>query len=279
MLERMARRAGEIVEVSQLYPAQAKARLRRALLQAGSRLAAEDWLALTTLAPPSLGGLLALLAYAQAGDAATGVLAGSLSLALSFFFLWQRPFSLARGRAKSVERELPFALRALAVELASKMSFERALRHISRGYGEWGKELRRALHEIEGGASVGEALKAVSERVDSLEVQRVVVQLVLSYEQGGSGEGLRKLAEELSLAQRAQVREYNAKLAFTGLMFISLACVVPALFAAYVIVGSSFLQLSFSSTDVYLAYLFVFPLVDALVLWYSNRSKPMAIGA
>jgi hypothetical protein len=118
----------------------------------------------------------------------------------------------------------------------------------------------------------------MSGRVDSLELRRAVAQLSLAYAQGSNTEGLRKLADELAALQRAQAREYHARLSLVGLVFIALACIIPSLFAAYVIVGSSFLDLSFTPNEVYLAYLALFPAVDALVLAYARRARPAALG-
>lgn len=279
LLEKLAKIAGRIAEVSRVYPEQAKVRLRIALSHAGMAASTGEWLALATVAPFPLSFLAAFAALLQTGDIALALAAALLAFAASFALLWREPFARAGRRARSVEAELPFALRALAVELNSRAPFERALRNASRGYGELGKELRRVVGDIDCGAGVCEALKALGERVESLQVKQAVVQLSLAYEQGSGGEGLRKLAEELSLAQRAAVREYHAKLALTGLLFISIACVVPALFAAYVIVGSAFMDLSFSPSDVYVAYLLAFPALDLAALWFAHSSKPLVVGA
>jgi pilus assembly protein TadC len=278
VLAYLARWAGELFDVTPLWPVEARDRLTSALAQSNLRVTAGEWLALCTLAPLLLAGFAALGAYAHAQEGVHSLAALLLALVLSLALLWRHPFGLARARALRLEAELPFALRELALELRSRTPFEQALARLAEGPGPLAREISRVLQDVERGAAAADALKAMSGRVDSLELRRAVAQLSLAYAQGSNTEGLRKLADELAALQRAQAREYHARLSLVGLVFIALACIIPSLFAAYVIVGSSFLDLSFTPNEVYLAYLALFPAVDALVLAYARRARPAALG-
>ena len=182
-----------------------------------------------------------------------------------------------KRRAAEIERDLPLFLRSAAVDLQFNTPFERVLESGASGYGPLSAELRKVCAEIRVGSSVQRALLNFAKRTNSLSVKRSVMQLVFSYEHGFASEGLRKLADELIQSQRIKSREFAAKQAFFGLLFITLSTIVPALFSAFVIIGSAFLALSFSPADVFIAFLFVFPLLDSAVLFYLNESKPKVL--
>ncbi|HLC38135.1 MAG TPA: type II secretion system F family protein [Candidatus Norongarragalinales archaeon] len=184
---------------------------------------------------------------------------------------------LKKRRAESVERDMPLALRAAAVDLQFNTPFEKVLDYLSQGYGEASVEFKKISNDIRVGSSVQEALRGMAERVDSLAVKRAAMQLSFSYEHGLNAEGLRKLADELIELQKLKSKEYAAKQSFFGLLFVSVSTIIPALFSAYVIVGSVFLSLSFTPTDLYLAFIIVFPLADFSVLYYLTLVKPKVL--
>ncbi len=196
------------------------------------------------------------------------------AFALAFLALLRAPWYAARARGELVERDLGVALRAASIELNSGASFERVLRELSNGYSELSNEFSRVLASVARGAGFGEAFRAARERVDSLLFKRACAQLAFVYEHGLKGEGLRKLADEVLLLQKTRAREFNAKASFFGLLFIAVSCIVPALFGAYVIVGSSFLAFSFGAGDVFAAFVLLFPFLDAALLLFLRAKTP-----
>lgn len=193
-----------------------------------------------------------------------------------FVGLLYYPSLLKKRRAAEVERSLPLFLRSIAVDLHLRIPFEKALQNCD-GYGILSVEIRKVVLEIQAGYPVQACLLNFSKRVDSLSVKRSVMQLCFSYEKGFEGEGLRKLADEFIQQQRIKSREFAAKQAFFGLLFIAASTIVPALFSAYVMIGSSFLSLTLSQTDVIVFFVFVFPLVDFAILFYLNEVKPKVL--
>lgn len=200
------------------------------------------------------------------------VAAASFVAAISFFFLL--PTYLKKKRAEAAERELCSLLRVLAVELEF-MPFEKALREASSGGGVLAAEFKRALSEVERGASsVPKSLTRLAERFDSMEVTRACSQLCLVYSSGGGAEGLGKHADELVSQRKSLLRRFSSKLSLVGILFIAASCIVPALFAAYAIIGASFLGFSLSPGEVLIAYALVFPAVDAALLLYVYEKTP-----
>lgn len=198
---------------------------------------------------------------------------------ISFAFFLSYPSMHAKRRAREIERELPVALRVIGTQLEFEMPFEDVLREAGReSSGALKQELTCVNNAIDAGSSPVNALNSFAERVDSVHVKRAVMQLVFCFENGGSTDGLRNLADELIEGQKNAARTFNAKSSFFGLLFISLSTIVPALYSAYLIVGSYFLEVSLSPAAVLLSFVLFFPLVDLLVLLYLKEKKPVLLG-
>ncbi len=199
--------------------------------------------------------------------------------ALAYLFLLGLPSILAKRRAQGIESDLPIALRSIATELAVGVSFEKCLAHAAQSGYSIAPEMGEAMAEIEhGGSNVPDALRGIASRVDSLVVKRAVQQMIEAYGHGSKGEGLRHLADELIEAQKAGTREHSARIAFLGLLFVAVSCIVPALFQAYAVVGSAFLSSAFSASDIWFAYAIGFPLAGSAVLLAIYEKTPKNLG-
>ncbi len=182
--------------------------------------------------------------------------------ALSYY-----PKFMKGKRAGEIEAELPTMLRSIGVELNMNTPFEHALRHAAKaGGGPLSSEFEALVREVEAGSSIQDALKSLAGRVDSIMVKRACAQLVACYEHGEKGDGLKRLAGEMMQVQKAKAREFAARMQMLGLVFIAVSCILPSLFLALVVVGSAFMGPLFSPFQVWLAFLAVFPLVDAALI-------------
>lgn len=257
----------------QLFSQSTLSRLEKNLLQANTRTSPARW-SNFALAAALVVGLLAFILALFALDFPLAFAVFFIAFSLAFLVFLRAPAFAARARGEIVERDLGVALRAASIELNSGASFERVMRELSFGYGELSGEFSRVLSSVARGSGFGEAFRASGERVDSLLFKRACAQLAFVYEHGLKGEGLRKLADELLLLQKTSAREFNAKASFFGLLFIAVSCIMPALFGAYVIVGSSFLSFSFSSSEVLAAFVLLFPLLDLALLLFLRAKTP-----
>jgi len=205
-----------------------------------------------------------------------GVLAGVGAMGLALYLPVMRKAELA-GK---VEKDLPFALMQISVELNMNVPFEKTLESVEKGsYGVLAGEFRKLMREIrESGASIQEALFHLSERIDSSMLKRAVSQLSNVYEQGSrnkNGEPIRQLAKELLLKQKAESKEFSGKLVVFSLMFIAVSAIIPAFFLAYVIIGSMFLKMKFTALQVLLIAAVGFPFVDLAVLAMIKAKTPV----
>ena len=240
------------------------AELGRELGMAGIRRTKKEWMGYC-----AYSGVLLFAAAVAAGHGGIAPLVGVLGFGAVYKYPWYRKKEIA-GR---VEKELPLALRSMATLLSVGMPFEEALLR-SCGKTELGMGLRRALREAEEGLSVPEALSAFAGRYDSEELRRAVMQLNSIYEKRGSPVQLKKLSEGIVAVQKDALREYSGKLVVYSLVFVAVSAIVPALFQAYVIVGSGFMVGMVSAEQALWLPIAAFPLVDVAVLAAIRFKKP-----
>jgi len=279
MIAELSKQVGESLDLSGLISRKSLKKIQQNLVQANIGADAKHYASLGLFVSATAALLAFLSAYYFFSDFIASSAAFFAVFAASLLCFLKYPESRKKGRAEEIERELAIALRSVSIDLQANTPFEKTLRNLARAnYGELSSEARKMLGEIElGGKSPQEALKEFADRVDSLLVRRACMQLVFAYEHGLHTEGLKKLADELISFQKVKSQQYAAQMAFFGLLFISVSCIIPALFAAYVIVGSSFLETTFTPSDVLLAFVAVFPLADAAILYYLKAKTPKVL--
>ncbi|MBU1120616.1 type II secretion system F family protein [Candidatus Micrarchaeota archaeon] len=209
-----------------------------------------------------------------------GIIVGGIVFVLGFSFFLLYP-KARKNRIKAlIERDLPFALMAMAVELNLNIPFEKTIENTAgRQYGIISVEFSKVVREIKHyGSSLQEALFHLSERNDSLMLKRSMAQLVSIYEHGSKterGTPIKRLAEELLSKQKAESKEFSGKLVVFSLVFIALSAILPALFQSFVSIGSMFLELEFTALQIIIIVTVFFPLIDAGILLFIKLKTPV----
>ncbi len=255
-------------------------RLENALKTSGAKENAQTYM-MRGMRFAILAFVLFWLVWAIAIEEVMLGMALSMAVFAAVFSIWLYiPFMKQRAAGESVEKELPFALMGMAVELNMSVPFEKCIENASanKKYGVLSSEFKKVLYEVrECGASMQEALFGFAERAGSLIVKRAVTQLVSAYEQGSgsnAGQPLKMIAKEQFARQRAISKEFSGKLVVFSLMFIAVSAIVPALFQAFIVVGSTFMELDFTAGDVLLIAALGFPAIDIAVLAYIRGKTP-----
>ena len=263
-------------DASHYLSAREKQAMARNLRAAGFKAKPGEWAGLAiALATLSFAVMLAV-PLANAFGALESISIALTAAALAAFFVKRAPEAAARSRAEVIEVDLPACLRSIATELSFNAPFERAIGSAS-GYGECGRAFAKALRDAKRGKPFHQALRAITNEYDSLQLKRACTQLSFAFEQGEAA-GLRQLAGEFSAAQRERVKRYSAKQGVLSLAFIVCGGIVPAFFGAYAIIGSAFLDSSFTPDQILAAFVIFFPLLDATVLYYLRASAPKVLG-
>lgn len=205
------------------------------------------------------------------------VLFGIIAFLLGIFFSKRIPLMLKQKKAKKVEKHLAFALMAMAVEMNINLSFEKILKNISDGnYGEFSIEIKKTIKEIESGASIQETLFNLSERTDSKMLKRSISQITSIYEHGSEekGEPIKQLARELLSRQKTEAKEFTEKMIMYSVVFIVLSAIIPAMFQAFISIGSTFMELDFTGLEVLLITTVFFPAVNLGILLLIKSKTP-----
>jgi hypothetical protein len=209
---------------------------------------------------------------------ALGAVAALACIGICLALLLYYPKARARNYAAIVEAEMPFLLMGIALELNLGVPFHMAIEHASEGKGRCAKEFWLVAGEVkEQGASMQDALRHFSERIESRLVKRAIVQLAAAFEQGNrkSGEPVKRIAMEILTRQRVESKLFSGKLVVFSLLFIAVSAVVPALFQSFSLVGSAILHMSFTATQLFLIIAVGFPLIDIGVLLYIRAKTPV----
>ncbi|MCD6414606.1 MAG: type II secretion system F family protein [Candidatus Diapherotrites archaeon] len=182
---------------------------------------------------------------------------------------------LKRYNEKKLERELPLALRSLATEMATGVPFEQCLAHLSDGFGELSKDIRKMVREISHGKSVPEALYEWGNSKRSKEIKQVAHQLISSYEGREDPYALKKLAMDLVAKRKIELKKYSGKVVMYSVAFIVVSAVFPALFQTFVIVGTAFMDFTITPIQALLIPVVVFPLIDLIMLAMMLARRPV----
>ncbi len=245
----------------------------------GIRKSGEEYLSESAKASV-LVGVLAWLAWSLASQeillgAAFSLLAGAACMG----FLLRRPKALLLEIARKTEKHLPFALMQLSVDLNTGAHFDAALQRVARkNYGVLSGELERQIRAAKkSGHSMHRVLLGFAAKSGSRIVKRAFAHLVSVYEHGrkkNQGEAVRKIALEILSRQKAEAREFSGKVVVFSLAFIVVSAIVPALFQAFIIVGSSFMEIPFGPLHVVAIAGIVFPAIDVIVLLAIKSMTP-----
>lgn len=187
-----------------------------------------------------------------------------------------------KNMAKLFEKDFAFALMSLSTQLSIGISFENALQNIALSdYGIVSKEFAIILKDVgEKNASIHSALLSLSERIDSSIARRGLSQLVSAYDKGRkeASSDIKTIALELLNEQKNEAKAFSSKIVVLSLMFIAVSAIIPAMFQAFVIVGSMFLELDITPIQLLLIITIGFPLIDLAMLSYIKLKTPAFLG-
>jgi Flp pilus assembly protein TadB len=220
---------------------------------------------------------LAVLALAVSAFAFGPMLAipiAFLAFALAFLFFLRLPGMELGKRAAEIENEMPFFLRSTGMLIGMGIPFQRALGIAAEDGGTLGQEMRHVDEEVRDGIGLQRALSSFALSFGSLGVKRAVSQLLSAYEVGGGAVELRRIGDDLLALERHRMREYAARNAMFGLLFMMSAAILPTFFLVYAVLGKFAFGAAVSQAQVALGLLVVFPLISVLIALLSKATMP-----
>jgi tight adherence protein C len=178
------------------------------------------------------------------GKGVGGALAISVAFALAGFFVPDAWVTMkARGRKDRVRAELPDALDLLAVSVEAGLSFDGAISKLTEHmHGPLAQEFSLTLGEMRIGESRSEALKKMSQRVDTPEIAAFTRAIIQADQLGISLGRILKVQAADTRNRRQAAAEERAMKAPIKMLFPTVVFIFPAMFV--VILGPAFLNLS-----------------------------------
>lgn len=177
-----------------------------------------------------------------------GVVSLPLLWGLLFFTFSYRPRIKANKKARQLEKELPYAVRHILIEVKSGISLYEAMTAVTQDYGEASKEFNRVVSDIKGGKSQVEALEDSVKRNKSMMYRRTMWQMINSLKSGADlSKTLETMVDAMVEEQKLKVQNYGEDLNPLILMYLMLAVIFPSLGATLMIVMSSFTGFSLSN--------------------------------
>jgi flagellar protein FlaJ len=215
---------------------------------------------------------------------AIGLITANILRALAFatifsvfvlVILLQIPIAKKKKETKRFEAELPFFLLHLSTEIRTGKNFSKALEDSCNESNCVADEFLCVVNDVKKGAGLDEALEKLNRKFDSLNVKRALSNLSNIQRHGKKDvTSIKKLAQELLLKQRIESKEFSNKMVMYSLVFVAVSAIVPAMFQSFILVGSYFMAISFSSEQVFLIIVVLFPIIDMGVLAMINSKTP-----
>ncbi len=175
-----------------------------------------------------------------------------IMLVFGVFTFSKRPNIKARKRTRELEKELPYALRHVLIEVQAGISLYQAMVSVTDGYGEASNEFRKIVNDINAGKSEVEALEDAILRNPSQQFRRALWQLINALKSGADvSSTLESLVDNIMEKQILAVEKYGKELNPYTLMYMMIAIIMPSLGVTFLMILSTLTGMSISNTMFY----------------------------
>ncbi|MCK5023914.1 MAG: type II secretion system F family protein [Candidatus Aenigmarchaeota archaeon] len=197
----------------------------------------------------------------------------------SFMFLSFYPKLTAQKKVKSVEKNLPYVLHHILVEVRAGVPLYDTLVSIAKGnYGILSKEMRRVVNEINTGKSEAEALEKITRETPSFYFRRVMWQMINALKSGADiGATMKEIVDNLAIEQRVAIKKYGSQLNPLALIYMLFAVIFPTLGITFLLILTSFTGIGFQLELVLGGILGVVILFQVMFIGLIKSRRPAGI--
>lgn len=175
-----------------------------------------------------------------------------VALIFGTFTFSKRPSVQAKKRTRKLEKELPYALRHILIEVDAGISLYQAMVSVSDGYGEASNEFKKIVNEINAGTSEVTALENAILRNPSQEYRRALWQIINALKSGTDvSTTLENLVDSIMEKQILSVEEYGKELNPYTLMYMMVAVIMPSLGVTFIMILSTFTGMNLGNNVFY----------------------------
>jgi tight adherence protein C len=171
----------------------------------------------------AVGGLTTFILL-LAGRPVLALIVGSMMFFLPDYWV----LSMRTKRQAVIQADAPDTLDQLTICVEAGLGFDAALARVARTtHGPLADELRHTISDIQAGVPRDQALRALSDRAQVIEIRQMVTALLQAQKHGVPlAETLRIQAAEMRLKRKQRTEEKSAKLA-VKMIFPIVVCFLP----------------------------------------------------
>lgn len=197
----------------------------------------------------------------------------------SFIFLSFYPKLSSRKKINNIEKNLPYVLHHILVEVRAGVPLYDTLVSIARSdYGLLSKEMRRVVNEINTGKSEAEALEKITRETPSFFFRRVMWQMINALKSGADiGTTMTEIVDNLAVEQRVSIKKYGAQLNPLALIYMLFAVIFPTLGITFLLVLASFTGISFNLEYILIGIIGVIVLFQFMFIGLIKSRRPTGI--
>jgi flagellar protein FlaJ len=197
----------------------------------------------------------------------------------TFMFLSFYPKLSAQKKVNNIEKNLPYVLHHILVQVRSGVALYDTLVSIAKSeYGIMSSEMRKVVNEINTGKSEAEALEKITRETPSLFFRRIMWQMINALKSGADiGMVMKEIVDNLAIEQRVAIKKYGAQLNPLSLMYMLFAVIFPTLGITFLLVLSSFTGIKFNLELVLMGILGMVVLFQFMFIGLIKSRRPVGI--
>ncbi len=276
-------------KLSEIFHERFGRRLELDLQASESRFSAEQYLSLTLgvtffIWLLTIIAIVALLLVKLVNPLVAAVTALFVPL-FTLIVMLRIPASNAIKRANNIDKEMPFALRHMSIEIRAGVGIYKTMESVANaGYGPLSDDFHWILSQIERGVPAEDAMEKWAERTRSDSVKRVTSHLVRALKTGGNlSEIMVTIAEDVAFERKQKIADFAEKLNLLGLFLLMVSVVFPTMVTILTAIGSTpsiqqYLALFsfFTPQFLFLIYFFICPALIGVFIYFVRASDPGA---
>ena len=168
------------------------------------------------------------------------------------FIFAKKPSAETNKRMRKIEKDLPYAMRHILIEVEAGIPLYQAMVSVSSGYGEVSDEFKKIVSEINAGKDETKALENAIVRNPSQKFRRGIWQLINAMRSGSDiSTTLESLVDNLMDQQILEVEKYGEELNPYTLIYMLVAIIMPSLGVTFFMMISTFTGAEIANSTFY----------------------------
>ncbi len=179
-------------------------------------------------------------------------------------------------KKRAIEYDLVYGVRQLIIEVNSGVPLFDAMVSLTKGYGEFSKEMKKIVERTAVGEPLSLVLKDEAEKTPSLAFKRVLLQIANETVSGSDvAVSLSSLIDQIVKDQIIEIKEYGHKLNPLVMFYLVIGVIFPTLGITFVIILLSFVSNGMTIPFLYMVLLaFVIGIFQMMFLGMVETSRP-----